>query len=314
MTTQDFSRRSFLAAAAAVVPAAQLAHGESKPIQRRQNGLSPWPLTLNTSTIRPASLEEKVRVTAATGWDGIEPWINELEEYENEGGDLKELARRITDLGLYVPNVIGLWSCMPDTQEAYEESLTATRERMRRAAAVGSLYVAAIPAPDRVDFDLKWGAEMYRDLMRIGREDYGIKVAFEFVGFLKGVHRFGQACAVAMDANDAEACLIMDTFHLFRGGSGFNAVQHVQGSFIADFHWNDVPGDIPREEQGDEHRIYPGDGILPLTQALRDLKAIGYERTLSLELFNRAHWEQPPEKIAAEGRDKMLACITAANV
>lgn len=315
MSLDNVSRRSFLTATAGVmVPASITAASEAPATKRYQDGLSPWPLTLNTSTIRPASLEDKLRVTANAGWDGIELWINELESYEEAGGNLKELAQRITDMGLYVPNVIGLWGCMPETREAYEESLTVTRERMRRAAEAGSLYVAAIPAPDREDFDLKWGAELYRDLMRIGREDYGITVAFEFVGFLRGVHRFGQACAVAMDANEAEASLIMDTFHLFRGGSGFNAVQHVQGSFIADFHWNDVPGDVPREEQGDEHRLYPGDGILPLTQLLRDLKTIGYERTLSLELFNRAHWELPPETVAREGREKMLACIAEAGV
>lgn len=269
---------------------------------------------MNTSTIRPTPFVEKLRVIAKAGWDGVEPWINELEEYEAEGGNLKELAQRIKDMGLYVPNIIGLWNAMPPTPEAFEESLPATRERMRRSADVGSLYVAAIPAPDREDFDLKWGAEMYRELMRIGREDYGITVAFEFVGFMKGVHRFGQACAVAIDANDPEACLIMDTFHLFRGGSGFNALGLVQGDFIANFHWNDVPGDVPREEQGDEHRLYPGDGILPLTQALQSLKAIGYKRALSLEIFNREYWEQPPEEVAANGLQKMRDCIAAANV
>ncbi|MCK5862111.1 MAG: sugar phosphate isomerase/epimerase, partial [Candidatus Hydrogenedentes bacterium] len=291
MTDTNFTRRSFLTAATAVGGAALSgkAHAQSPAIQeqRFQNGISPWPLVMNASTIRPAPIEEKLQVTAKAGWDGIELWIDDLEGYEKDGGNLKELGVRIRDMGLYVPNIIGLWNCMPATREAFDESLTATRERMRRAADVGSIYVAAIPAPDRKDFDVKWGAEMYRELMRIGREDYNINVAFEFVGFFKGVHRFGQACAVALDANDSGATLVMDTFHLFRGGSGFNAIKHIQGDLIANFHWNDVPGDVPREEQGDKHRVYPGDGILPLTQVLQDLKKIGYSRTLSLEIFNR---------------------------
>ena len=318
MKHSELTRRSFLTAAAAagtILPLAGSAEEKScKAEKRYQNNASPWPLVMNSSTIRPAALEEKLKVTAETGWDGIELWINDLEDYEKDGGNLKELGKRIKDMGMYVPNIIGLWSCMPETKEAFEESLPATRERMRRSSDVGSIYVAAIPAPDRENFDLKWGAEMYRELMRIGREDYNLNVAFEFVGFMKGVYRFGQACAVAFDANDDGSTLIMDTFHLFRGGSGFNAVKHIQGHLIANFHWNDVPGDVPREEQGDEHRLYPGDGILPLTQVLQDLKAIGYERALSLEIFNRAYWEQPAEKTAADGLEKMLACITAAEV
>lgn len=301
---------AMLASAGASRPAA----AQESPPNQYQGGISPWPLVINTSTIRPTPFLDKIRIAAETGWDGIEVWVNELEEYESGGGDLKALAREIKDRGLYVPNVIGLWDAMPPTPETFEHSLEATRKRMRMAADAGSIYVAAIPTPDREDFDVQWGAHCYRELLRIGREDYNITVAFEFVGFFKGVHRLGQACAVALDANDSHACLIADTFHLFRGDSGFNGIKHLQGSFIANFHWNDVPGNVPREEQKDEHRLYPGDGILPLGQALRDLKAIGYNRALSLELFNRAHWEQDPKVVAETGLRKMKECIAGAGL
>ncbi len=318
MKHSQLNRRTFLwsstAATGVFASGSVTARAEDSAPKRYQDGISPWPLVMNTSTIRPASLEDKLRVTAAAGWDGIELWINELEDYEKGGGSLKELGQRIKDMGLYVPNIIGLWDAMPSTPEGFEASLPATRERMRRSSEVGSLHVAAIPAPDREDFDLKWGAEMYRELMRIGREDYGLAVAFEFVGFMKGVHRLGQACAVALDANDDKACLIMDTFHLFRGGSGFNALGLIQGTLIANFHFNDVPEDVPREEQGDEHRLYPGDGILPLTQVLKSLKAIGYHKALSLEIFKREYWEQPPDQVAADGLRKTRECIAAAGV
>ena len=150
--------------------------------------------------------------------------------------------------------------------------------------------------------------------MRIGRKDYNLKVAVEFVGFIKGIHRFGQAAGMAIDTDDPAACVIMDTFHLFRGGSGFNGIKLIQGQLIADFHWNDVPGNIPREQQGDQHRVYPGDGILPLTQALKDLKAINYKRTLSLEIFNREYWKQDPKLVAKNGLRKMRDCIAKAGV
>ena len=281
---------------------------------RYQEGISPWPLAMNTSTIRPAPLEEKIRVTAEAGWDAIELWINDLETYEKEGGDLKSLGAELRDRGLFVPNIIGLWNCMPEGEEAFEKSLEMTKEKMRMSAAVGSQYVAAIPAPDRADFDIKWGASCYKRLIEIGRDEFGITVAFEFVGFFKGVHRLGQASAIALDANDSDACLIADTFHLFRGDSGFKGVRHLDGDFIANFHWNDVPGDVPREEQGDKHRVYPGDGILPLTQLLKDLKAINYTRTLSLELFNEAYWKLGAKAVAETGLRKMRECIAAAEV
>ncbi|HPO12697.1 MAG TPA: sugar phosphate isomerase/epimerase [Candidatus Hydrogenedentes bacterium] len=311
-------RRHFLASAAGAAAMLSmpkvLAQTPAPAAKRYQENISPWPLALNSSTIRPTPLLDKIRIAAETGWDAIELWVNELDEYEKGGGDLKDLGKQINDRGLFVPNIIGLWECMPATADAFEKSLEATRSRMRMSAAVGSTFVAAIPAPDRPDFDLKWGADRYRDLLKIGREEFGITVAVEFVGFMKGVHRIGQACAIALDADDPTACLIADTFHLYRGASGFNGLKHIQGSLIADFHWNDVPGDVPREQMGDEHRIYPGDGILPLTQALQDLKAIGFTRTLSLEMFNREHWKMDPKVVAQTGLQKMHDCIAKAKV
>ncbi|MFP4502487.1 MAG: sugar phosphate isomerase/epimerase family protein [Candidatus Hydrogenedentota bacterium] len=314
----SMNRRRFLGAglagaglaAAAPVTSTQAA----ETVKAYQEGVSPWPLALNASTIRPVPPLEKIAVAADTGWDAIELWIDDLEALEKEGHDLKDVAKRVADAGLYVNNIIGLWNCMPATEEAFEESLGATRERLRRSAAVGSRYVAAIPAPDRADFDLKWGAQLYKRLLDIGRDDYGIKVAFEFVGFLEGVHRLGQAAAIALDANDPDASLVCDTFHLYRGGSGFRSIRHLAADFIANFHWNDMPAGVPRSEGKDAHRIYPGEGILPLEQALRDLKDIGYKRSLSLELFRREHWEADPREVARAGLDKLRANIVAAGV
>ena len=304
-------RRTFLQAGAGTGLALAAASANAAQPKKYQEGVSPWPIALNTSTIRPASLDDKINIAAETGYDAIELWVNELEQFEAHDGDLASLGKVIRDRGLFVPNVIGLWGCMPATEEAWEASLEGTRNRMRLAAAIGSKHVAAIPSPDRADFDLKWGADRYRDLLKMGRDEFGILVAFEFVGFLKGVHRLGQACAIALDADDPDACLIADTFHLYRGGSGFEGIRHLDGDFIADFHWNDVPAQPPRDQLGDEHRIYPGDGILPLKKVLAHLKAINYRGPLSLELFNREHWKQDPKQVAETGLQKMRELIAS---
>jgi sugar phosphate isomerase/epimerase len=65
--------------------------------------------------------------------------------------------------------------------------------------------------------------------------------------------------------------------------------------------------------QGDKHRIYPGDGILPLVILLKDLKSINYRGPLSLELFNRDHWKQDPAQVAKTGLQKILDLIREAD-
>ena len=89
------NRRNFLAGGTAATMAmtavpARAGHHDEK---RYQGGKSPWPVCLDTATIRPAGdLAEKVRIAAEAGYDAIEPWDGDLASYEQAGGDLKEVT------------------------------------------------------------------------------------------------------------------------------------------------------------------------------------------------------------------------------
>jgi sugar phosphate isomerase/epimerase len=100
--------------------------------------------------------------------------------------------------------------------------------------------------------------------------------------------------------------------HIGGGGSGFNGLKHLRGDFIAIFQFNDAPAAPAREQLKDEHRVYPGDGILPLEQCLQDLAAIGYTGCISLELYNPTYWEQDHATVARTGLEKTLTLIQAA--
>ena len=73
-----------------------------------------------------------------------------------------------------------------------------------------------------------------------------------------------------------------------------------------------APASPPMGELKDSHRVFPGEGILPLEKCLRDLRDIGYERCVSLELYNPSYWERDPLSVAIEGREKTLAVIERA--
>lgn len=279
-----------------------------------QGGRSPWPICLDTSTIRPASLQEKIRICAETGWDGIELWEAELNEYEENGGNLRELGSELRDLGLQVPNVVSLWNAFPQTDEEFETNLETQRRRLRQAGDVGAVHIQAVGMPARPwqEFDLERAARQYRRYLEIGLSDYNVNAAVMFLQFMPHIQRMGQASAIAIDADHPQAKVIPDTFHLYRGGTGFNALRHVRGSFIAVFQVNDVPADPPRDELEDRHRIFPGDGILPLEQALQDLHASGYAGTVSLQLFNEEYWERDLRGVAQEGLEKTVAVVARA--
>jgi 2-keto-myo-inositol isomerase len=75
------------------------------------------------------------------------------------------------------------------------------------------------------------------------------------------------------------------------------------------FHINDYPADPPRETINDSHRVYPGDGVAPLPEMLRDLRLAGFQGFLSLELFNRDYWKQDALAVAKTGLEKTKAVV-----
>jgi len=307
------TRRRFFTAtgAGAAALGAAKAHGaqpEAKTLSKDyQGGASPWPICLDTATIRPSSLKDKVRIAAEAGFDAIEPWDGELREYEAEGNSLEDLGKEIRDRGLFVPSMIGLWNAIPGRQEEWEKNLDATKDRMRMAAAVGAEHVQVIPG--RQEMDPKWMADRYRELLEIGLDEFNVNPALVFVKFLPSSRRLGQAAAVALDANHPKAKIIPDVFHMYTGDSGFNSLQHLQGGFIAIFQFNDAPAEPPKDQLEDKHRVYPGDGILPLEQSLKDLAAIGFSGCVSLELYNPAYWKQDHLEVAKTGLGKTVEVI-----
>jgi sugar phosphate isomerase/epimerase len=300
---------------AGILPTAAIA--ETKQLEqngkRYQNGASPWPICLDTATIRPASLKDKVSIAAEAGFDGIEPWDSELEQFEKNGGNLKALGEEIKKLGLKVPSVIGLWNAIPGTMTEFEASLKETRRRMRMAHDIGAEHIQTIPNTLPENYNQKWVAERYRDIIEIGMKEFNIKPALVFVKYFT-IKTLGQAVGIAMDANHPNALVIPDVYHMYISGGGFEGLKMLKGDAIAIFQFNDAPNTPAFKDLKDEHRVYPGDGILPLTSIFKDLKATGYKGFISLEMYNPNYYKEDLLQVAKTGLRKTLEVLKKAGV
>jgi len=269
-----------------------------------------WPLCLNTSTIRPASLEDKIAIAAETGYAAVELWSDDLTRFEERGGSLSEIRTRISDGGLKVPSVIALFDWM-QTEGAHKDSAFAeVRRRMDQAASIGAPYIVASPVPDAANVDIGRAAAAYHELLELG-DEIGVTPAMEFLGFFRNVFQLEQAVAIGQQAGHPEACIVLDPFHLHRGGSGFGGIKLLKDVKISICHFNDAPVTPPQFELADSDRVYPGDGILPLAELLCDLSLIGYTGFLSVELFNEVYWQQDPRAVARTAREKTKAIVSA---
>lgn len=264
---------------------------------------------LNTSTIQGQKLDivQVVEVAAKAGYQAIEPWIFELEAYEKNGGNLKDLGQRIRDRGLAVPSAIGFAEWIVDDVEARKKGLEQMRRDMDRVQRIGGTHIAAPPAgATKVsDLSLIKAAERYRAILELG-DRIGVIPQVELWGFSQSLSRISEVMFVALESAHPKACVLLDVYHLYKGGSPLEGLRLLNGSALHVVHFNDYPG-LPRASIVDAQRVYPGDGVAPLAAILQSLQAIGFKGYLSLELFNRDYWKADALHVAQTGLDKMRA-------
>ena len=267
---------------------------------------------LNTSTIsgQKLGIQKYVEIAAEAGYDGIEVWIRDIKQYQEAGHTLASLEKLIRASGLKVENAIGFAPWLATGEDGKKAGFEQMREEMLLLKAIGGTRIAAPPAglPADQPLDLFRSGQRYGELLELGRET-GVMPQLEFWGPSPVLYHMGQVLMMAAAADDPDARILPDVYHLFRGGSGFECLKMLNGKFVEVFHMNDFPGSKARLDQNDADRVYPGDGVAPLKQIMSDLKGAGGTTVLSLELFNREYWEEDPLTVASTGLQKMKEAV-----
>ena len=262
--------------------------------------------SLNTSTVRgqKLSLPKLIELAARAGYQGLEPWMMEIESYLKEGNSIASLKKLANDAGITLVDCIGFPTWMAQDEEKSKAGFIQMEKEMGILAELGCTRVAAPAIGAEAPLDLLKAGERYKKLLDLGRKT-GVMPQLEFWGAYPAFFHLSQALAVAAAADDSDAKILADVYHLFRGGSGFEGLKLIDGQAISIFHLNDFPKDIPRTSQQDKDRVFPGDGAAPLQSLSDTLRKKGGEIVLSLELFNPEYYAMDPNYVAKTGLEKM---------
>lgn len=311
----DFNRRELLESArtaglASLVPMPARFNAANSTVPDE-----PFGYCLNTSTIsgQKPTIVESIRIASRAGYQAIEPWIRELDEYVKSGGRLSDLRKQLEDANLKVASAIGFFDWVVDDADQRRKGLDEARRNMEMVREIGGGLIAAPPAgaTDRSNIDLRRIAERYQALLVIG-DEVGVVPQVEVWGFSKTLGKLSEAAFVAIEAAHPRACVLADVYHLYKGGSGFDGLHLLGRNAMHAIHVNDYPASPPRAEIKDEHRVFPGDGVAPLGKIFRDLRDSGFRGVLSLELFNREYWKDDAFETAKRGLEKTRAAVRAA--
>ena len=131
---------------------------------------------------------------------------------------------------------------MANDPEKRKNGLKQLEEEMKIMSDIGCQYIAAPPmgVERGIAIDFQEAGRYYRDTLQLGRK-YGVMPLLEFWGASGTLYNLGQSLAIAAAADDPDARILPDVYHLFRGGSGFHGLKLVSGNAIDVIHFNDYP-------------------------------------------------------------------------
>lgn len=320
MSSDSLSRRNVLKTglAASLGLASGLAYSRQPRVQPGQTNPShnlPFRVSLNTSTLMAYQLpvDRQIELIAAAGFDGTELWMRDIQAYLEKGCTRADLKEKLAAGNLVLENIIGFSQWCNDDAEERKKALEQLRQEMEIIADLGGPYIATpvmgLQALDPSKMDEY--AARYRAILDLGDET-GVTPLLELWG-MGALHRVSDCAQITIATGHPKAAMLLDIYHVHRGGNTWNTVDVLNGHRLPVIHMNDYPATPAFSELTDADRVLPGEGSCPFDTVIPKLYKAGFRGGFSVELFNPGYWAQwSAEEMLAQAYTATLAVLTKA--
>lgn len=265
-------------------------------------------LAVNQATLMKTPMEIFLKAISIAGFKGVELRRDETFNYlENHA--VEDLKRNLdeNDLECITFNAIELFSLC--SEKEFKRILEYTERLMIIGNQIDCDTIIAVPSflenPNMSNAKIiSKTVERLKILARMA-ESYGFKLGFEPLGFPNcSVRKIDMALKIIENDELPEMGLIIDTFHYFVGEHSINDLDKIEPEKLWLIHINDAI-EKPFKELQDSNRVLPCQGFFNLEMFINKLKAIGYNKWISLELFNQKLWEEDPYKVAKDSMNSL---------
>ena len=236
--------------------------------------------------------EKDIEDYAAGQCPSIELWLGKLEAWleDHSQDDFKRLLDR-HDVKAPVASFQG--GVLTSQGDKRKEAWTLFEQRLAlcNTLSIGTLIVACdVMAPisnddiQRVQVSLKQAAGL--------AEQHDVNLALEFQGKAAFGNNLQTAVALIEEVASSKLGICLDAFHYYVGPSKLSDLGLLTQANLFHVQLSDL-ADVPREFATDGHRIMPGEGDVPVAEIVSHLKAIEYDRCVSIETMNPQIWQVP---------------------
>jgi len=265
-------------------------------------------LALHTLTVDTTPLDETLAAASAGGFDAIELRRVDFERCASRGLSNEEVVDLVRAAGLQVSAMGVEYGWIFSTGAARERLLGVFRECCESAVALGCGMMMSAIGPGAATID-----EAVANTRRAGEiaAGFGLKLTLEYQFQHPVVSSLDILREMIARAGSSNVGLLLDAYHLQRGGRPGRGFEDVPGAEIFYVQFSDVP-DAPPAALPPVDRLPPGKGIVDWTGLFRLLAEKGYDGWLSYEAPNPAHWQQPAAETAMQGAGATRRALAAA--
>ena len=250
------------------------------------------------TTMKSSTMENDILLAAKAGFRHIELRKEKLLNYLQRGGTLTALKTLLEDNDIK-PMCI---NALADISFHKGQARITVQELCHFLCYAGQFVgcpdlevIAAFGAPtDEREEVTAETAGVLTELAKIAA-DYHMRLALEYMGVPKNsVRTYAHAMEIVERTGADNVGLLVDTWHHFAGGSKPEELLGPGADRIFTVHIGDAPGKAPLTLRRNEC-IWPGDGAAPIPEMLRNLKKVGYEGIVSVEIFDPGVQAMDPE-------------------
>lgn len=261
-------------------------------------------IALNGATTMHADLETDIKAAGAAGYDLVEIWAAKLRTFLSTQ-TIADLRALLTENKVEPYSINSIEHITFRSPEDYESIKAECGELSAIAGQLNCPYIVVVPGklPDGATKEgiIDESVRVLNELADIS-EPYGVSLAFEFLGQTDcSVQTLDLAKEIVEKVNRNSVGVVIDTFHFYAGNSSFEAIDSLDPEKLFIFHINDAEN-LPKEQLTDAHRLYPGEGILPISEIKNRFDRIGYDRMVSIEIFRPEYWDQDPFEVARKAK------------
>jgi len=277
----DLNRRDFMALSAGVTAMAAVA-GSSRVQAADTSGLI---VCMHGITSSEFDFRTCMEGWAKAGIKAVEPDLIKARQHEEANG--KGSARKLLDdLGLVAYSSTNQLS-LEESSDARVQAIEDLKWKVAMAESLGATRIV-IPSAANQPHTLADYDQVYANLHEAGEiaKPHNVALMVEFTRNSRLINNVRTSPDVVRKVNHPNIKFMLDLYHFWAGPSKFEDLDMINPGEIHHVHFADTPRQPPVEVAEQKDRAFPGEGIAPLQKILNKLVTLGYNRALSLELFD----------------------------